>query len=78
MSSEYSIPPSLLPYLTGSKKDYSTVQGSIIKVNAIFLLLVILSTGSRLFVRFRMLRAAGLDDGQYVRLPLLESFTESG
>ena len=64
MSSGYSIPPSLLPYLTGSKKDYSAVQGSIINVNAIFLPLVILGTGSRLFVRFRMLRAAGLDDGQ--------------
>ena len=74
----YSIPPSLLPYLTGSKKDYSTVQGSIIKVNAVFLPLVILSTGSRLFVRFRMLRAAGLDDGRYVRLPFFEAFTESG
>lgn len=58
------MPPSLLPYLTGSKKDYSTVQDSIIKVNAIFLPLVILSTGSRFFVRFRMLRAAGVDDGQ--------------
>lgn len=63
MASEYTIPPSLLPYLTGSKKDYSTVQDSIIKVNSIFLSLIILSTGSRFFVRFRMLRAGGVDDG---------------
>lgn len=69
MSSGYTIPPSLLPYLTGAKKDYSNVQDSIIKVNSIFLPLIILSTGSRFFVRFRMLGAAGFDDGQYTQRP---------
>jgi hypothetical protein len=68
MSSEYTIPEALLPYLTGSKTDYSSVQESIIKINAIFIPLIVLSTGSRFYVRFRMLRAAGLDDSQSLTL----------
>ncbi|KAG0647995.1 hypothetical protein D0Z07_5782 [Hyphodiscus hymeniophilus] len=57
-----SVPPSLVPYFTGEKKDDGSMQDSIIKINAIFLPLILLSTGLRFFVRFRMLRAGGLDD----------------
>lgn len=67
MASQYTIPESLLPYLTGSKTDFGSVQDSIIKINSIFLPLVVLSTGSRFYVRFRMLRAAGFDDSQSLK-----------
>jgi hypothetical protein len=65
MVSGYSIPTSLLPYLTGSLKDNGSNQASIVKVNYIFLPLITLSVGSRLYVRFRMLGAAGLDDSEF-------------
>lgn len=61
--SAQSVPPDLIPYLLGEKKDYSSVQGSIITVNVTFLTLICLTTGLRFWVRFGMLRAAGLDDG---------------
>lgn len=63
MASQYTIPDSLLPYIVGTKTDFSSLQDSVIKINIIVIALVILSTGARVFVRFIMLRAAGLDDG---------------
>lgn len=62
-----SIPPDLIPYLLGQKKDYSSVQSSIITVNVIFVTLICLTTGLRFWVRFGMLRAAGLDDSMLMR-----------
>jgi hypothetical protein len=59
-----SVPPELLPYLLGQKTDYSSYQDSIIKVNVVFISLMILTTGLRFWVRFRMVRAAGLDDSK--------------
>ncbi|KAH8600186.1 hypothetical protein B0O99DRAFT_682631 [Bisporella sp. PMI_857] len=56
------IPPSLLPYLLGEKTDYSSLQQSLVKVNIVFMVTIILTTGLRFIVRCHMLRAAGLDD----------------
>ncbi|KAL2076005.1 hypothetical protein VTL71DRAFT_948 [Oculimacula yallundae] len=60
--SSFVIPPGLIPYLTGDKSDFSTLQPSILRVNVIFIAAIILTTGLRFLVRFRMLRSAGLDD----------------
>ena len=62
MSPQRQVSPALVPYLTGAKKDFGSLQDSIVKVNSIFLPLVILATGTRLYVRFCMLRAVGPDD----------------
>jgi hypothetical protein len=58
------IPPSLIPYLTGVKKDYSTLQPQIVIVNGVFLALVLITAGARFWVRFRLLSSAGLDDSK--------------
>ena len=58
------IPPELLPYLMGEKEDYSSLQGSILKINITFVTLILITTALRFWVRFRMLRAVGLDDGK--------------
>jgi hypothetical protein len=58
------VPPELLPYLLGEKEDFSSLQHSIIKVNIIFITLIVITTALRFWVRFRMLRAVGLDDGK--------------
>ncbi|KAG4443927.1 hypothetical protein IFR05_000567 [Cadophora sp. M221] len=60
--SSFEIPPALIPYLMGSKTDFSTLQPSILKVNVIFISTIAITTGLRFVVRFRMLRSAGLDD----------------
>ena len=60
------IPESLLPYLTGQLKDYSSLQGVVVRCNIVFMTLVIISSGLRMFVRFRLLGAAGLDDGKSI------------
>jgi hypothetical protein len=60
--SDYDIPPSLLPYLTGEKADYSSLQRSMVDINIVFIVTTTLTAGLRFFVRFHMLRAAGLDD----------------
>ncbi|PVH86549.1 hypothetical protein DL98DRAFT_449675 [Cadophora sp. DSE1049] len=60
--SSFEIPPDLLPYLVGSKTDFSTLQPSILKINVTFVAAIVLTTGLRFVVRFRMLRSAGLDD----------------
>ncbi|KAH9223244.1 hypothetical protein DL95DRAFT_380206 [Leptodontidium sp. 2 PMI_412] len=60
--SSFEIPPALIPYLIGSKTDFSTLQPSILKVNVIFISTIAVTTGLRFIVRFRMLRSAGLDD----------------
>jgi hypothetical protein len=61
------VPPSLLPYLFGEKKDYSSLQDVLIRVNVVFIVLVVSAAGLRFFVRFRMLRSAGLDDGKHTK-----------
>ncbi len=58
----YTIPTSLLPYLTGAQKDYSSLSSSILAVNCIFIPLVIITAALRLWVRVHMIRALGLDD----------------
>jgi len=60
------IPESLIPYLTGELKDYSSLQSKVVKCNIIFMTVVVLSSGMRMFVRFRLLGAAGLDDGESI------------
>lgn len=67
--SKLTIPPELLPYLLHEKVDNSTQSKSIITVNAVFLALIWVTTGLRFWVRFRMLRSAGLDDSKW---PLLK------
>ncbi len=62
-SNGYSIPASLLPYLTGAKKDFSSLSSSVLAVNCIFIPLVIITAALRLWVRVHMIRAVGLDDG---------------
>ena len=62
-----SIPASLLPYLLGEEKDYSTLQPSLIRVNIIFIVAIILTSGLRFVVRFHMLRSAGVDDSKHLR-----------
>lgn len=56
------IPQELLPYLLGEKTDYSSLQDSIIRVNVVCIALIVVTTSLRFYVRFRMLRSAGLDD----------------
>jgi hypothetical protein len=58
------IPPELLPYLLGEKEDYSSLQDSILRISITFAVLVAVTTALRFWVRFRMLRAVGLDDGR--------------
>lgn len=60
------VPPELLPYLLGEKKDNSSLQDSILRISISFAALVVFTTALRFWVRFRMLRAVGLDDGIYV------------
>ena len=57
------IPESLIPYLTGQLKDYSSVQESVFIFNVIFAALVTVAATLRMVVRFYVIRAAGLDDG---------------
>ncbi|KAG4429405.1 hypothetical protein IFR05_015112 [Cadophora sp. M221] len=57
-----SIPAELMPYFTGEKTDYSSLQSTIIKLNSVFIALVVCTTGLRFWVRFHMLRSGGLDD----------------
>ena len=59
------MPESLVPYLTGQLKDYSSIQGTVIRCNVVFIAVVVLSSGLRMFVRFRLLYAAGIDDGKF-------------
>lgn len=59
------MPPSLIPYFTGVKTDYSTLQPQIGIINGIFLALVLITTGARFWVRFKLLSSAGLDDSKY-------------
>jgi hypothetical protein len=58
------IPAELLPYLTGQLHDYSSLQDSIYKINITFAILVIITLGMRIYVRYFMIRAAGFDDGK--------------
>ncbi|PVH77395.1 hypothetical protein DL98DRAFT_573800 [Cadophora sp. DSE1049] len=57
-----SIPVEFIPYFTGEKVDDSSLQSTIIKLNSIFIGLVVCTTALRFWVRFHMLRSAGLDD----------------
>jgi hypothetical protein len=38
----------------------------VVRCNIVFMTLVIISSGLRMFVRFRLLGAAGLDDGKSI------------
>lgn len=60
----FEIPPSLLPYLLHEKIDDSTLQPLFLKVNIIFVIVIIFAASLRFAVRFRMLRSAGLDDSK--------------
>jgi len=60
------IPESLVPYLTGQLTDYSSLQGVVFRCNIVFITIVVISSGLRMFVRFRLLGAAGLDDGKSI------------
>jgi len=64
ISSSFEIPPDLLPYLLHEKTDDSTLQPSVLKVNIVFIVVIIVATSLRFTVRFRMLRSAGLDDSK--------------
>lgn len=55
-------PPELVPYLLDEKVDNNSVQNSVTTINSVFLTLILATTGLRFWVRFRMLRSAGLDD----------------
>ncbi|KAH7389136.1 hypothetical protein BKA64DRAFT_679886 [Cadophora sp. MPI-SDFR-AT-0126] len=57
-----SIPAEFIPYFTGEKVDNSSLQSTIIKLNSVFIALVISTTALRFWVRFHMLRSGGLDD----------------
>lgn len=63
VASSLPIPVSLLPYLTGELHDYSSMQDSIYKFNITFGVLVLVALALRMYVRWYMIRAAGLDDG---------------
>lgn len=63
VASSLPIPESLLPYLTGELHDYSSMQDSIYKYNITFGVLVLVALALRLYVRYYMIRAAGVDDG---------------
>jgi cytochrome b561 len=63
VASSLPIPASLLPYLTGELHDYSSLQDSIYKFNITFGVLVIVALALRMYVRWYIIRAAGLDDG---------------
>jgi hypothetical protein len=69
----FEIPPSLLPYLLHEKVDDSTQQPLILKVNIIFIVVIIVATSLRFTVRFRMIRSAGLDDGKSILILGLDS-----
>ena len=60
------IPESLIPYLTGQLKDYSSLQGVVVRYNIVFIILVVICSGMRMFVRFKLLTVAGLDDGKSI------------
>ncbi len=68
-ASSYEIPPNLVPYLLHEKIDLSTQQPLILKVNVIFMVVIIVACSLRFTVRFRMLRSAGLDDSKSFCLP---------
>lgn len=59
------IPPELLPYLLGTKKDDSSLQDSILTISVTFAVLVVVTASLRFWVRFKMLRAVGIDDGNF-------------
>jgi cytochrome b561 len=59
------VPESLIPYLTGELKDYSSVQDSVYTFNIAFGVLVVIALALRMFVRLYLIRAAGADDGVY-------------
>lgn len=61
-SSSTVIPESLIPYLTGQLTDYSSLKDSVIRCNIVFIVLIVVSSAMRMFVRLRLLSAAGLDD----------------
>jgi len=60
-----SIPAEFVPYFTGEKVDESSLQPTIIKLNSIFIGLVVSTTALRFWVRFHMLQSGGLDDSEY-------------
>lgn len=62
----FEIPPDVLQYLLREKIDDGTLQPTIFKVNVVFIIIVILTTTLRFVVRFRMIRSAGLDDGEHL------------
>lgn len=67
----FEIPPELLPYLLHEKIDNGTLQPLLLKVNIIFIIVIIVATSLRFTVRFRMLRSAGLDDSKSFLAPKL-------
>lgn len=60
--SDLPVPDSLIPYLTGQLKDDSSIQHTVFKFHITFAVLVIMTAGLRMVVRFGIIRAAGLDD----------------
>ena len=58
------IPAELLPYILGTKKNDTSLEHSILTISVTFAILVLVTAGLRFWVRFRMLRAVGLDDGK--------------
>jgi hypothetical protein len=72
-AANYKIPPDLLPYLLHEKIDLSTQQPLILKVNIIFMVVIIVACSLRFTVRFRMLRSAGLDDSKSFVSPRLNT-----
>jgi hypothetical protein len=69
----FEIPPSLIPYLLHEKIDNSTLQPLILKVNIVFIVVIIVATSLRFTVRFRMLRSAGLDDSKLFLVLILRA-----
>ena len=59
------IPKELLPYLLGQKKDASSLQDSLFRISITFAVLVTVSTVLRVWVRMRLVRNIGLDDGTF-------------
>jgi hypothetical protein len=74
----FEIPPSLIPYLLHEKIDDSTLQPLILKVNIVYIVVIIIATSLRFTVRFRMLRSAGLDDRELFLVLILRATSYSG
>ncbi|KAH9207394.1 hypothetical protein DL95DRAFT_313834, partial [Leptodontidium sp. 2 PMI_412] len=51
-----------MSYFTGEKTDDSSLQSTIVRLNSVFIALVVCTTGLRFWVRFHLLRSGGLDD----------------